>query len=139
MCRASVCATWSNVLWSSLRTMTRQLPPSSLSGPSGRGSWTVSDTPRRVASSPFVQVAPHAEVEVVRRRRLEVLRRQLGGLLLHPIRDAGLEGLLPVLGRQPQGLVQALAHLAQVRRDVVDAPVVCERERGGLPALDHVE
>src|SRR5215204_3595551 len=114
MCRASVCATWSNVLWSSLRTMTRQLPPRSLSGPSGRGSWTVSDTSRRVASTPFVEVAAHAEIEVVRRRRLEVLRGQLAALLLHPVRDAGLERLLPVLGRQPQRLVQALAHLAQV-------------------------
>src|SRR3954466_1341567 len=37
MKRARVKATWSKVLWSSLRTMTRQAPPSSLSGPEVRG------------------------------------------------------------------------------------------------------
>src|SRR3954449_2208412 len=36
--RASVPATCSNVLWSSLRTITRQAPPSALSGPEVRGS-----------------------------------------------------------------------------------------------------
>src|SRR3954471_20270288 len=36
--RASVCATWSKVLWSSLRTMTRQAPPRPLPGSPVRGS-----------------------------------------------------------------------------------------------------
>src|SRR3954466_10731447 len=37
MVRARVFATWSKVLWSSLRTITRQGPPSPLSGPAARG------------------------------------------------------------------------------------------------------
>src|SRR5215217_4646069 len=40
--RASVSATWSNVLWSSLRTITRQLSPSPEPGPPVRGSSIVS-------------------------------------------------------------------------------------------------
>src|SRR3954469_6942735 len=47
--RASVCATWSNVLWSSLRTITRHSPPSPLPGPSTRGSSTVWLTGLRLA------------------------------------------------------------------------------------------
>src|SRR3954447_15787977 len=39
--RASVWATWSDVLWSSLRTITRHSPPRPLPGPSTRGSSTV--------------------------------------------------------------------------------------------------
>src|SRR5919202_1193654 len=50
--RASVWATWANVLWSSLRTITRHSPPRALPGPSMRGSSTVSDTVRRLAVSP---------------------------------------------------------------------------------------
>src|SRR3954471_11188782 len=49
MLRASVCATWSNVLWSSLRTITRHSPPSPLPGPSTRGSSTVWLTGLRLA------------------------------------------------------------------------------------------
>src|SRR5215218_6874031 len=40
--RASDIATWSNVLWSSLRTITRQLSPSPEPGPPVRGSSIVS-------------------------------------------------------------------------------------------------
>ena len=41
--RASAWATWSKVLWSSLRTMTRQCPPRAPSGPAMRGSSMVCD------------------------------------------------------------------------------------------------
>src|SRR5919108_5134994 len=51
-CRASVWATWSKVLWSSLRTITRHSPPRPLPGPSIRGSSTVSLTALRLAISP---------------------------------------------------------------------------------------
>src|SRR5512132_601924 len=42
--RARVFATWSNVLWSSLRTITRHSPPSPLPGSRVRGISTVSLT-----------------------------------------------------------------------------------------------
>src|SRR5215210_7242578 len=42
MVRASESATWSKVLWSSLRTITRQLSPSPEPGPPVRGSSIVS-------------------------------------------------------------------------------------------------
>src|SRR3954454_24068177 len=44
----SVRATWSNVLWSSLRTITRQCPPSPLPGPAVRGRSMVWAMPARI-------------------------------------------------------------------------------------------
>src|ERR671927_152677 len=41
---SSVCATWSNVLWSSLRTITRHSPPTPLPGSRVRGSSIVCPT-----------------------------------------------------------------------------------------------
>src|SRR5215207_4331528 len=49
MKRARQRATWSNVLWSSLRTITRHSPPRPLPGPSTRGSSTVWLTAPRLA------------------------------------------------------------------------------------------
>src|SRR5271165_6419711 len=51
MNRASVRATWSKVLWSSLRTITFQEPPKPLPGPSMRGSSTVSLTRQRISTT----------------------------------------------------------------------------------------
>src|SRR5215218_1912268 len=48
---ARVWATCSNVLWSSLRTITRQAPPRPLPGPAVRGSSTVWLTCRTIARS----------------------------------------------------------------------------------------
>src|SRR3954447_16265284 len=50
--RASVWATWSDVLWSSLRTITRHSPPRPLPGPSTRGSSTVWLTRPRLSVPP---------------------------------------------------------------------------------------
>src|SRR6186997_2188947 len=84
MQRASVKATWSNVLWSSLRTITRQSPPRSLPGPWTRGSSTVWDMVRgyppsgglRTLSAPAIQT----HVELVRRSRLDQRLAVLAGL-----------------------------------------------------------
>src|SRR3954467_4310090 len=84
MRRARVNATWSNVLWSSLRTITRQSPPRSLPGPLTRGSSTVWDMGRGyppsgglgTLSTPTIQ----AQVELVRRGGLDQRLPVLAGL-----------------------------------------------------------
>src|SRR5215210_9324151 len=83
MQRESVRATWSNVLWSSLRTITRQLPPRPEPGPLVRGFSIVWLMRARVPSarpdSAAVLVRPALETEeqVVGRRGLQ---DRLGGV-----------------------------------------------------------
>src|ERR671922_1541555 len=114
MQRASVNATWSNVLWSSLRTITRQSPPRSLPGPWTRGSSTVWDMRRGyppsgglgTLSAPAIQ----AQIELVGRSRLEqriALLARLGARLLGQRR---LERLRVLAGRELDLAVQLRAH-----------------------------
>src|SRR3954452_20266731 len=81
MKRARVRATWSKVLWSSLRTITRQLPPTPLPGPEVRGRSMVrpvilaEGSPslwRRGLPGPLAMPALEALVELVGRGRLDV-------------------------------------------------------------------
>src|SRR3954464_14062587 len=93
MWRASVYATWSNVLWSSLRTITRQLPPRPLDGSPVRGSSTVSLTR---ASLPAALGMPAREAlpDVVVGHRLGDLLGHLGRLRAHLGVHAGDELVL---------------------------------------------
>src|SRR3954451_9833794 len=71
MVRASDCATWSNVLWSSLRTITRQLSPSPEPGPPVRGSSIVSVIARSGYPPGLREIPVQAQVELVQRGGLE--------------------------------------------------------------------
>src|SRR3954451_12776080 len=71
MVRASDCATWSNVLWSSLRTITRQLSPSPEPGPPVRGSSIVSVIACSGYPPGLREIPVQAEVELVEGRGLE--------------------------------------------------------------------
>src|SRR6185312_5514166 len=127
MVPASVCATWSNVLWSSLRTITRQLPPRPVPGPPVRGSSMVWLTARTIARSrpcglPFGLLAPVAlEPRPLLRRghraghRALVLRaRGRGGAgpqrRREPVRVGDLRELAPRGDRTAQ-LVDVLVHV----------------------------
>src|SRR5207302_6947226 len=120
MTRASVLATWSKVLWSSFRTITRQSPPNPLPGPRVRGSSTVSVMPAlRIAprSGPGqrlfarLQVAPQALPELVRRGRLLIAGGARGiARGLHPLAHGGLELLELEPGRKLAELLQAAVH-----------------------------
>src|SRR5690349_13322302 len=75
---ASVSATWSKVLWLSLRTTTLHSPPSPLAGPPTRGSSTVCDIsqsgyPRiRGRFSPLGEISVQAGVHLLGRRGLRI-------------------------------------------------------------------
>src|SRR5829696_1428061 len=87
----------------------------------------------------LVQIAPRTEVEMLGRSRLRVAVGEVAGVALDALHDAGGERLEPVLARQGDDLVDALADRREVRCDVVDAPEVGQRERPRGPALDHAE
>src|SRR5687768_10525255 len=101
MKRLSVRATWSNVLWSSLRTITRQWPPSPVPGPLTRGLSIVSAMrsgyPRCAGrSAAFVGPAAKAQEEVVGRGGLEDRARVLARAGLDALADRRDEPLLVV-------------------------------------------
>src|SRR2546421_2935131 len=77
MKRASVRATWSNVLWLSLRTMTRQLSSRPVPGPFVRGSSTVDGIAARIPS----ETALDSPNRAVRLRRVKVLVTGASGFL----------------------------------------------------------
>src|SRR4051794_9791659 len=111
MNRASVRATWSKVLWSSLRTMTRHAPPRPVSGPAVRGSSTGWLTRPMLPLSTLAPIAIQPRPQCLGRHRLEVL---LGGLrvglgrdrLPHPGGEAGVIGLACALRHHAQALVE---------------------------------
>src|SRR4051794_8272242 len=136
--RASKVATWSNVLWSSLRTITRQLSPSPDPGPPVRGSSTVSDISRSVPGRSSSDTAGGRGTAVGRRG----LEDRVGGAAraLARARRVGLdEALLVVLLRERRLGVEALADAVELRGRIVDPAEVGEAQRLGLPARDRVE
>src|SRR5437764_7815720 len=134
MVRASVKATWSNVLWSSLRTITRQAPPSPLSGPAVRGRSMVCGIPLVVAAP----VPLEAQVLLIGRRgelhRVNLARRT--GDVLAPCGDPRV---LVELARPRRPLLEVRAHAVEVRADVLVAPEVRGDDRARVPALDEVQ
>src|SRR4051794_14970256 len=94
---ASVWATWSKVLWSSLRTITRQASSSPDPGPWTRGSSTVSLTEKAYPGSAGLLALAPVAVEAVPlllgRQRLEVGGGRGGiGLRGDLVADVLLEG-----------------------------------------------
>src|SRR5215217_9420577 len=117
--RASESATWSNVLWSSLRTITRQLSPSPEPGPPVRGSSIVSVIGCSGYPPRLREIPVQAEVELVERRGLE---DRVGGRarpLAGPRRVGRDEAVEVVLGGQRGLLAQALADAVELRAGVV--------------------
>src|SRR5215211_678688 len=107
--RASESATWSNVLWSSLRTITRQLSPSPEPGPPVRGSSIVSVIGASGYPPGLGEIPLQAEVELVERGGLEDRVGALAGLLVDPLRVGLDEAVDVVLGDHVHLLAQALA------------------------------
>src|SRR5215211_666278 len=116
--RASESATWSNVLWSSLRTITRQLSPSPEPGPPVRGSSIVSVIGASGYPPGLGEIPLQAEVELVERGGLEDRVGGRPGLLVHPLGVGGDEAVEVVLRRQPGLLVEAAADALELPRRV---------------------
>src|SRR3954468_22541835 len=125
MKRARVKATWSKVLWSSLRTMTRQAPPSPLSGPAVRGRSMVCDIRRLVVPPPGRRRRSVARGPVARQPGVLLLdgHRRLDRRHLAGPRDAAAIGLDPrvlvEVARLRAPLVEVGAQAVQVRADVL--------------------
>src|SRR3954469_21279331 len=133
MVRASDCATWSKVLWSSLRTITRQLSPSPEPGPPVRGSSVVSLIEPSGYPPGLREIPVQAEVELVQRGGLEervALRAALvvdaSGIRLDEAVEVGLPG-------QVRLLVEALADALELGGGVVHLPEVRDPEPLWLP------
>src|SRR3954465_4965034 len=109
--RASESATWSKVLWSSLRTITRQLSPSPEPGPPVRGSSIVSVIECSGYPPGLREIPVQAEVELVERRRLEDRVRSRARLLVRP-RGVGLDEAVEVVLR---------GHLRLLAQSLADA------------------
>src|SRR3954465_7081383 len=143
MQRARVNATWSNVLWSSLRTITRQSPPRSLPGPWTRGSSTVWDMDRGyppsgglgTLSAPPIQ----AHVELVRRGRLDQRLAVLAGFGAGLIAQRRREGVRVLTGGELDLAVQLDPHSLELRRGVLDRPEVRQAETQWLPVPDRLQ
>src|SRR3954469_1249104 len=120
MVRASDCATWSNVLWSSLRTITRQLSPSPEPGPPVRGSSIVSVIACSGYPPGLREIPVQAEVGLVERRGLEDRGRGLARLLLRTRGVGRDEAVEIVLGGELHLLVEALADAVELGAGVVD-------------------
>src|SRR3954470_2501618 len=134
MVRASVKATWSKGLWSSLRTITRQAPPSPLSGPAVRGRSMVCGIPLVVAAP----VPLEAEVLLIGRRgelhRVNLARRA------RDERAPRVDPRVPVeLARPRRPLLQVRAHAVEVRAHVGVGAEVGGDDRARIPALDEVQ
>src|SRR5689334_2292009 len=120
MTRARQTATWSNVLWSSLRTMTRQSPPWPVPGPSTRGRSIVCGMPsvntHSVAARP-VPVKP--QVQLIGRRGLDRLGHDVAlCALLQPCPVLGDPCVLVELLHARRPLVEPRAHAVELRTDV---------------------
>src|SRR3954471_2474191 len=120
MNRASVRATWSKGLWSSLRTITRQLPPRPLPGSDVRGRSMVrpvilaEGSPRVRCGGlpgPLAMPALEALVELVGRSRLDV-----GGSGVEVLAGPPLDLVLEALDEP------ALVHGGDERGPGVEAP-----------------
>src|SRR3954447_9562343 len=135
MVRDSVYATWSNVLWSSLRTITRHAPPSPLSGPATRGRSMVCGIPLVVAAA--LPVAPQPGVLLLDRHRL------LDRLHFPRGREAlavrGEPRVLIELARPGGEVVEVGAHAVELRADVLEAPEVRRGDGARVPSLDELE
>src|SRR5919202_7120869 len=110
--RASVCATWSNVLWSSLRTITRQWPPSPEPGSRVRGSsivWPL--MPPRVLGSDLALRPPavEAEPQVLGRCGLDRRVGVCAGAFSDPLRQRGHEAVVVAALQQLDLRVQRVA------------------------------
>src|SRR4051794_28162892 len=135
MVRASVSATWSNVLWSSLRTITRQAPPSPLSGPATSGRSMVSGISLVVARA--IPVAAQPGVLLLDGHRLP------DGGHFTCRRDARAVGgeprVLVELPRTRAEVVEVGAHGVELGAHVLEAPEVRRRDGVRVPPLDQVE
>src|SRR5919198_3335418 len=137
--RASVCATWSNVLWSSLRTITRHSPPTPLPGSRVRGSSIVCPTVSNLPLS-LRPVAIEAGPQRIRGHCLqEGLRRRRIGRAAH-LGDHRLGvGLGVGLAGQRPPAVERLVHGRDLVLDVLVACEVGDRKALRLPRRDGVE
>src|SRR3954447_8488539 len=136
--RASESATWSKVLWSSLRTITRQLSPSPEPGPPVRGSSIVSVIEGSGYPPGLGEIPVQAEEELIQRSGLEDGVRSHAGLLVDALRVGLDEAVDVVLGGQPGLLVQAVADQVALGAGVVHLAEVRQPEALGLPARDRV-
>src|SRR3954451_17381277 len=114
MVRASDCATWSNVLWSSLRTITRQLSPSPEPGPPVRGSSIVSVIGSSGYPPGLREIPVQAQVELVQRGGLEDRVALGAALLVHAPRIRLDEAVEVVLAAGVRLLVQPLADAVEL-------------------------
>src|SRR3954453_16863249 len=139
MVRASDCATWSNVLWSSLRTITRQLSPSPEPGPPVRGSSIVSVIEPSGYPPGLREIPVQAQVELVQRGGLEDRVALRAVLVVHAPRIRLDEAVEVVLGGHLCLLAQALAHAVELGRGVLHVAEVRQAEPLRLPARDRLE
>src|SRR3954452_2015730 len=139
MGRASESATWSNVLWSSLRTMTRQLSPSPEPGPPVRGSSIVSVIEGSGYPPGLGEIPVQAEEELIQRSRLEDGVRDRAGLLVDALRVRLDEAVDVMLAGHPGLLVQAVTDAAELGAGIVDLAEVGQSQALGLPARDRLE
>src|SRR4051794_15756206 len=139
MVRASESATWSKVLWSSLRTITRQLSPSPEPGPPVRGSSIVSVIEVSGYPPRLREIPVQPEKELVERGGLEDRVGGRAGALAGP-GGVGLDEAVEVAVRgHVRLLAQGLAEALELRGGVVDLAEVGEPEPLRLPARDRLE
>src|ERR1019366_3684926 len=150
MNRASVSATWSNVLWSSLRTTTLHGPPSPLPGPPRRGSSTVCDIGAqhsdacarsidRLALAALSPVACQPRVELLEGCSLPVGGGELAARIALDLRLHLGDERLQVLGAHALGpVVEPGADLGELLLDVLAGAEMGHRQTLRLPRRDHV-
>src|SRR3954453_17869532 len=132
--RASVTATWSKVLWSSLRTITRQAPPSPLSGPAVRGRSMVCGIPLGIAAP-----VPLESQVLLFGRRGELHRVALARRARDERAPRVDPRVLLQVARPRRPLLEVRAHAVEVGAHVVVAAEMRGDDRARVPALDEVE